>query len=138
VSDSVLPKPASARLNRKDLTLIELAPGVRWPGCSPRTAFVPRRCRSVQGHLSAGNEIRALVINTGIANAGTGEPGLARLLNRPAKPSPAMLGIQATRYCRSPPASFSNRCRSSADCRAAGVPRDALKADGWYEAATAS
>ena len=28
-------------------------------------------------HLAGGSEIRALVINTGIANAGTGEPGLA-------------------------------------------------------------
>lgn len=62
--------------NRRDLTLIELAPGAAVAGVFTQNRFCAAPVQVCKQHLEAG-EIRALVINTGIANAGTGEPGLA-------------------------------------------------------------
>jgi len=61
--------------DRRDLTLIALDSGCTVAGVFTQNRFyaAPLVCRQ---HLAAGNEIRALVINTGIANAGTGEPGM--------------------------------------------------------------
>ena len=64
------------KANRRDLTLIELAPGSRVAGVFTQNRFCAAPVQICQQHLATGN-IRALVINTGIANAGTGEPGLA-------------------------------------------------------------
>ncbi len=63
--------------NRRDLTLVELAPGSHAAG-----VFTQNRCCAApvtvcREHLAAGSDIRALVINTGIANAATGEQGMA-------------------------------------------------------------
>ncbi|KYC28939.1 Arginine biosynthesis bifunctional protein ArgJ [Includes: Glutamate N-acetyltransferase; Amino-acid acetyltransferase] [Sterolibacterium denitrificans] len=63
------------KANRRDLTLIELAPGSRIAGVFTQNRFCAAPVRICKQHL-AGGEIRALVINTGIANAGTGEPGI--------------------------------------------------------------
>jgi len=62
--------------NRRDLTLIEFAPGSRAAG-----VFTQNRCCAApvtlcREHLAGGGGIRALVINTGIANAATGEQGM--------------------------------------------------------------
>jgi glutamate N-acetyltransferase/amino-acid N-acetyltransferase len=62
--------------NRRDLTLIEFAPGSRAAGVftQNRCCAAPvTRCRE---HLATDGCIRALVINTGIANAATGEQGM--------------------------------------------------------------
>lgn len=64
------------KANRRDLTLIELAPGSRVAGVFTQNRFCAAPVQVCKQHLASGN-IRALVINTGIANAGTGEPGLA-------------------------------------------------------------
>ncbi|MCK6413863.1 MAG: bifunctional glutamate N-acetyltransferase/amino-acid acetyltransferase ArgJ [Azonexus sp.] len=63
--------------NRRDLTLIELAPGATVAGVFTLNRFCAAPVQLCRKHLASGSEIRALVINTGIANAGTGEPGLA-------------------------------------------------------------
>ncbi len=62
--------------NRRDLTLIEFAPGSRAAG-----VFTQNRCCAApvtlcREHLAGDSSIRALVINTGIANAATGEQGM--------------------------------------------------------------
>ena len=62
--------------DRRDLTLIEFAPGSRAAG-----VFTQNRCCAApvtvcREHLATGGSIRALVINTGIANAATGEQGM--------------------------------------------------------------
>ncbi len=64
------------KLNRRDLTLIELAPGSRVAGVFTQNRFCAAPVQVCREHLTTGG-VRALVINTGIANAGTGEPGLA-------------------------------------------------------------
>ncbi|MCK9379949.1 MAG: bifunctional glutamate N-acetyltransferase/amino-acid acetyltransferase ArgJ [Sulfuritalea sp.] len=62
--------------DRRDLTLIEFAPGSRAAG-----VFTQNRCCAApvtvcREHLASDASIRALVINTGIANAATGEQGM--------------------------------------------------------------
>jgi glutamate N-acetyltransferase/amino-acid N-acetyltransferase len=62
--------------DRRDLTLVELAPGSHAAG-----VFTQNRCCAApvtvcREHLAAGSATRALVINTGIANAATGEQGM--------------------------------------------------------------
>ena len=64
--------------NHRDLTLIELAPGNRVAGVFTQNRFCAAPVTLCRQHLASGNEIRALIINTGNANAGTGEAGLMR------------------------------------------------------------
>lgn len=61
--------------NRRDLTLIALDTGCTVAGVFTQNRFCAAPVQLCRQHLAAGQEIRALVINTGIANAGTGEPG---------------------------------------------------------------
>lgn len=62
--------------DRRDLTLIELAPGSQAAGVFTQNRFCAAPVALCKEHLSASPAIRALVINTGIANAGTGEQGM--------------------------------------------------------------
>ena len=64
------------KANRRDLTVIELAPGSHVAGVFTQNRFCAAPVQLCKQHMAAG-EIRALVINTGNANAGTGESGLA-------------------------------------------------------------
>lgn len=68
---------AIRKLHRKDLTLITLDAGTRVAGVFTQNRFCAAPVQVCREHLAAGAGIRALVINTGIANAGTGEQGLA-------------------------------------------------------------
>jgi glutamate N-acetyltransferase/amino-acid N-acetyltransferase len=62
---------------RKDLLLIRLAEGAAVAGVFTRNRFCAAPVRVCREHLAAGGGVRALVVNTGNANAGTGDPGLA-------------------------------------------------------------
>jgi glutamate N-acetyltransferase/amino-acid N-acetyltransferase len=64
------------KAGRRDLTLIELAPGSQVAGVFTQNRFCAAPVVVCKQHL-ARDGIRALVINTGNANAGTGESGLA-------------------------------------------------------------
>jgi glutamate N-acetyltransferase/amino-acid N-acetyltransferase len=81
------------KANRRDLTLIALDAGATVAGVFTENRFCAAPVQVCRRHLSAGNEIRALVINTGIANAGTGEPGLKAAESTCAAVA-QMLGIQ--------------------------------------------
>jgi glutamate N-acetyltransferase/amino-acid N-acetyltransferase len=63
---------------RRDVTLIELAPGSHVAGVFTQNRFCAAPVTLCKQHLGQGGGIRALVINTGNANAGTGDEGLAR------------------------------------------------------------
>ena len=63
--------------HHRDLTLIELAPGSRVAGVFTQNSFCAAPVSLCRQHLADGSNIRALIINTGNANAGTGEAGLA-------------------------------------------------------------
>jgi glutamate N-acetyltransferase / amino-acid N-acetyltransferase len=62
--------------NRKDLLLIALAEGTRVAGVFTRNRFCAAPVTVAKDHLRSGVPVRALVVNTGNANAGTGERGL--------------------------------------------------------------
>jgi glutamate N-acetyltransferase / amino-acid N-acetyltransferase len=62
--------------NRKDLLVMRLAEGARVAGVFTRNRFCAAPVTLCKKHLK--NAIRALVVNTGNANAGTGADGLRR------------------------------------------------------------
>ena len=64
------------KANRKDLTVITLEPGTSVGAVFTQNRFCAAPVQLCKQHLAAGTSIRALVINTGVANAGTGESGL--------------------------------------------------------------
>lgn len=65
------------KANRRDLTVFRFAEGTSVAGVFTRNRFCAAPVLVCQDHLGKGAAIRAMVINTGNANAGTGEPGLA-------------------------------------------------------------
>jgi glutamate N-acetyltransferase/amino-acid N-acetyltransferase len=64
--------------NRKDLLLVVLDEGSRVAGVFTRNRFAAAPVIVCKQHLADRDPIRAVVVNTGVANAGTGEEGLAR------------------------------------------------------------
>jgi glutamate N-acetyltransferase/amino-acid N-acetyltransferase len=62
--------------NRKDLLVMRLAPGSRAAGVFTRNRFCAAPVILAKKHLKSA--VRALVVNTGNANAGTGADGLKR------------------------------------------------------------
>ncbi len=65
--------------NRKDLLVVRLAPGAAVAGVFTRNRFCAAPVLLAKQHLK--NAVRALVVNTGNANAGTGKEGLSRALS---------------------------------------------------------
>jgi len=67
--------------NRKDVLVMKLAEGATVAGVFTKNRFCAAPVQVSKANLEAvkagGRPIRALVVNTGNANAGTGEPGLA-------------------------------------------------------------
>jgi len=66
------------KANRKDLLVMRLAPGAKVAGVFTQNRFCAAPVILAKRHLK--NEVRALVVNTGNANAGTGKDGLQRAL----------------------------------------------------------
>src|SRR5690625_4795324 len=61
----------------RDITVFRLAPNSAVAGVFTTNRFRAAPVQVCEQHLHKEQDIRALVINTGNANAGTGEPGLA-------------------------------------------------------------
>ena len=123
------------KAERRDLTVIELAEGSRVAGVFTRNRFCAAPVQVCKEHLSSA-AIRALVINTGNANAGTGEAGLvaARVT---CTALAAQMGITAAQVLP-----FSTGVILEplpVDRLVAGLPRAIanLCADGWFDAAHA-
>ncbi|GAB3504050.1 bifunctional glutamate N-acetyltransferase/amino-acid acetyltransferase ArgJ [Curvibacter fontanus] len=66
------------KANRKDLTVVLLDEGASVAGVFTQNRFCAAPVQVCREHLAAGRGIRAMVINTGNANAGTGQEGLTR------------------------------------------------------------
>ncbi len=66
------------RANRKDILVMRLAPGSVVAGVFTQNRFCAAPVQLCKQHLLEANPIEALVVNTGNANAGTGEEGLRR------------------------------------------------------------
>ncbi|MCA6216759.1 bifunctional glutamate N-acetyltransferase/amino-acid acetyltransferase ArgJ [Ideonella sp. B7] len=81
------------KANRKDLVVLELAEGSAVAGVFTQNRYCAAPVQVCREQLAAGSAIRALVINTGNANAGTGADGLARA-RRTAAALAGLLGVQ--------------------------------------------
>ena len=66
------------KAGRKDLTVVLIDEGASVSGVFTQNRFCAAPVQICRAHLNAGPGIRAMVINTGNANAGTGEEGLKR------------------------------------------------------------
>src|SRR3954470_4980834 len=63
--------------DRKDLLLVTLDEGARVAGVFTRNRYAAAPVQVCREHLAHKHAVRAIVVNTGVANAGTGESGLA-------------------------------------------------------------
>ena len=72
------PWPGVRKANRRDLVVFALDAGTAVAGVFTQNRFCAAPVQVCRQHLDAGKAVRALVINTGNANAGTGADGLAR------------------------------------------------------------
>jgi glutamate N-acetyltransferase/amino-acid N-acetyltransferase len=125
------------KVNRRDLTLIALDERATVAGVFTRNRFCAAPVQLCRRHLAAGNGIRALVINTGVANAGTGESGMAAALAS-CDAVAATLGLRE----RTQVLPFSTGVILEplpVERLAAGLPQAFadLRADNWYAAAHA-
>ncbi|MGD9834520.1 MAG: bifunctional glutamate N-acetyltransferase/amino-acid acetyltransferase ArgJ [Piscinibacter sp.] len=66
------------KANRRDVLVVKLAEGSAVAGVFTRNRFCAAPVQVCREHLAAAQRIRAIVVNTGNANAGTGADGLAR------------------------------------------------------------
>jgi len=82
------------KAGRRDLMLMRLAPGSRAAGVFTQNSFAAAPVAVCRRHLAASDRFRALVVNAGNANCGTGEAGLAAA-NRTCDAVAAMLGCSA-------------------------------------------
>ena len=122
--------------NRRDLTLIEMAPGSHAAGVFTQNRCCAAPVTACRKHLALGSDIRALVITTGIATAATGDQGwqaavatceavAAELGCAPRQVLPFSTGVILEHL--------------PVDRLVAGLPaaKAALVADGWHAAAHA-
>lgn len=82
------------KLGRKDLTVFLLDEGAAVACVFTQNRFCAAPVQVAREHLAAGSVIRALVINTGNANAGTGADGLVRA-RRTCATAAQQLGVDA-------------------------------------------
>jgi glutamate N-acetyltransferase/amino-acid N-acetyltransferase len=68
------------RAGRRDLMLMRLAPDSRVAGVFTQNSFAAAPVQVCRDHLDSGEPIRALIVNAGNANCGTGEDGIAAAL----------------------------------------------------------
>lgn len=123
--------------NRRDLTLITLEAGCMVSGVFTTNRFCAAPVVLCRESLAAGEDIRALVINTGVANAGTGERGRQAALKTCCSVA-TLLGLDRAEQVL--PFSTGVILEPLPVNRlVAGLPaaqRD-LRANGWYDAAHA-
>ncbi len=122
------------KANRKDLVVFALDDGAVAAGVFTSNRFCAAPVQVCREHLGAGSGIRALVINTGNANAGTGADGLARA-RRSCEALGELLGVAPRQVLP-----FSTGVIMETlpiDRLQAGLPAAvaALKADAWLDAA---
>jgi glutamate N-acetyltransferase/amino-acid N-acetyltransferase len=81
------------KANRRDLVVLALDAGATAAGVFTQNRYCAAPVQVCREHLAGGSAIRALVINTGNANAGTGADGLARARHS-CSALAALLGVQ--------------------------------------------
>ena len=124
------------RADRKDLLVIKLDEGATVAGVFTTNRFCAAPVTVAREHLTAGKGIRALVVNTGNANAGTGEQGMAAARSTCAELA-KLLGCAPNQIL---PYSTGVIMEPLPVAKiVAGMPQAVanLKADNWFDAANA-
>ena len=122
--------------NRKDVLVMKLAPTATVAGVFTKNRFCAAPVQICKANLAAGAKIAALVVNTGNANAGTGEAGLANA-HKVCEALAGQLGVAADQVLP-----FSTGVILEplpVERIVAGLPAAVanLKADNWFNAAEA-
>ena len=120
--------------NRRDLVLFAIDAGASVAGVFTKNRFCAAPVQLCQEHLATGTGIRAFLINTGNANAGTGADGLSRA-RRSCAALAGLMGLQPQQVL---PFSTGVIMETLPVERIeAGLPAAlaALRSDGWGEAA---
>ena len=122
------------KANRRDLSVIALDEGSSVAGVFTKNRFCAAPVQICREHLAAGQGIRAILVNTGNANAGTGEDGLARARQS----CEALAGLMGILPSQVLPFSTGVIMETlPVDRIIAGLPKavEALRPDAWAEAA---
>ncbi len=127
---------AIRKKDRRDLTLIALDPGATVAGVFTQNRFCAAPVTLCREHLSTHNDMRALIINTGIANAGTGAPGLAAAVSTCAAVAKT-LGIAARQVLPFSTGVILELLPAERVIAGLEACRNDLRADGWHNAAHA-
>ncbi|MGB8517676.1 MAG: bifunctional glutamate N-acetyltransferase/amino-acid acetyltransferase ArgJ [Gallionella sp.] len=124
------------RAERKDLLVMQLCDGARVAGVFTTNRFCAAPVTVAKEHLAHTDGIRALLVNTGNANAGTGEQGMADARASCA----ALAGVLGCKANQILPFSTGVIMEPLPIAKiAAGLPAAVanVKADNWYDAAQA-
>lgn len=124
------------KANRKDVLVMRLSDKARVAGVFTLNRFCAAPVTLCKAHLAAGSGIRALLVNTGNANAGTGEDGMQRA-QRSCRELAALLGCAENQVLP-----FSTGVIMEplpVDKLVAGLPAAVadLKENNWFDAAQA-
>ena len=122
------------KANRRDLVVMAIDAGASVAGVFTKNRFCAAPVQVCREHLAAGGAVRAIVVNTGNANAGTGADGLARA-RRTCASLATLMGVSPQQVL---PFSTGVIMETLPVERIeAGLPAAlaALRADGWAEAA---
>ncbi|MCR4302796.1 MAG: bifunctional glutamate N-acetyltransferase/amino-acid acetyltransferase ArgJ [Gallionella sp.] len=129
-------KAGIKRADRKDLLVMQFSEGTRIAGVFTRNRFCAAPVIVAREHLAQADEIRALVVNTGNANAGTGEQGMSDARTTCA----ALAGLLGCKASQILPFSTGVIMEPLPVARiAAGLPGAVadMRADNWFDAAHA-
>jgi glutamate N-acetyltransferase/amino-acid N-acetyltransferase len=127
---------AVKKAGRKDLLVIELAEDSRVAGVFTQNAFAAAPVVLSRERLAGSTPIHALLVNSGNANAATGEKGLADARDTTAAAAQA-LGCSAESVLPFSTGVIGQRLPVERIVAAAPRAAAALRADGWLEAAQA-
>jgi glutamate N-acetyltransferase / amino-acid N-acetyltransferase len=121
---------------RKDLLVMQICEGAKVAGVFTRNRFCAAPVIVAREHLSRSDDIRALLVNTGNANAGTGEQGLQAARTSCA----ALAGLLGCKASQILPFSTGVIMEPLPVARiAAGLPGAVanMRSDNWFDAAQA-
>ncbi|RQO57404.1 bifunctional ornithine acetyltransferase/N-acetylglutamate synthase [Paucibacter sp. KBW04] len=123
------------KADRRDLSVIELIEGASVAGVFTKNRFCAAPVQICREHLAKdGNQIRAILVNTGNANAGTGADGLARA-RQSCEALAGLMGVQAEQILPFSTGVIMETLPVDRIIKGLPAAIAALRADAWGEAA---
>ncbi len=122
--------------DRKDVLVMQLSAGARVAGVFTTNRFCAAPVTVAKAHLAQADGIRALLVNTGNANAGTGEQGMADARASCAALA-GLLGCKATQILPFSTGVIMEILPVAKIAAALPAAVANVKADNWYDAAQA-